>query len=231
LSGARLARALAPGTVVRGLALGVVAALWACAHAPQSPGAAAAAFGAAIARGDTRAAYALTSAEFRKRTPFEAFAASLGADPAAAKAFGGRLDGEAARLPARVELRLSTGEPITLVAEDGAWRVDGPAFDPWGQATPRAALRTFIRALDERRYDVLLRLAPNRYRGDLSADKLRQYWEEERKDDHLALLARLRAAADAPIVESGDEAHMPYGPEQEVRFVREDGRWKVASPD
>jgi hypothetical protein len=35
----------------------------------------------------------------------------------------------------------------------------------------------------------------------------------------------------APIVESGDEARLPYGPEQEVRFVREDGRWKVESPD
>jgi len=157
----------------------------ACAHGAESPGGAAAAFGAAVARGDAKAAYALT---------------------------------------------LSTGEPVVLVAEGGGWRVDGPAFDPWGQGTPRAALRTFIRALDERRYDVLLRLAPNRYRGDLSVDKLRQYWEEQRKDDRPALLGRLRAAAAAPIVESGDEAHLPYGPEQEVRFLREDGRWKIESP-
>jgi hypothetical protein len=162
--------------------------------------------------------------------PYEAFAAGLAADPGAAKAFGGRLAAEGAQLPARADLTLSTGEPVVLVAEGGGWRVDGPAFDPWGQGTPRAALRTFIRALDERRYDVLLRLAPNRYRGDLSVDKLRQYWEEQRKDDRPALLGRLRAAAAAPIVESGDEAHLPYGPEQEVRFLREDGRWKIESP-
>jgi hypothetical protein len=215
---------------VRGVVL-LALALPACAHGAEAPAAAASAFGAALTRGDTKGAYALTSADFRKRTPYEAFAAGLAVDPAAAKAFGGRLATEAPHLPARVELTLPTGEPVALVVEDGHWRIDGPAFDPWGQGTPRAALRTFIRALDERRYDILLRLAPNRYRGELSVDRLRQYWEEQRKDDHLALLARLRAAAAAPIVQSGDEAHMPYGPEQEVRFVREDARWKVESPD
>jgi hypothetical protein len=221
-SGARLVLRLT-------LALGP--ALSGCAHGAEAPGATAAAFGAALARGDARAAYALTSAAYRARTPYEAFAALLAADPAAAKAFGGRLGAEAVRLPARALLTLPTGEPVGLVAEDGHWRIDGPAFEPWGQGTPRAALGAFIRALDERRYDVLLRLAPNRYRGELSVDKLRQYWEQERKDEHLALLARLRAAAAVPIVESGDEAHMPYGPEQEVRFIREGGRWKVESPD
>lgn len=220
-----------PARLVLGLALAVGPALLGCAHAAEAPEAAAAAFGAALARGDAKTAYALTSADYRKRTPYEAFAALLAADPAAAKAFGGRLGAEAVRLPARALLTLPTGEPVGLVAEDGHWRIDGPAFEPWGQGTPRAALRTFIRAIDERRYDVLLRLAPNRYRGDLSVDKLRQYWEQERKDDHLALLTRLRAAAAAPIVESGDEAHMPYGPELEVRFIREDGRWKVESPN
>ena len=120
---------------------------------------------------------------------------------------------------------------MPLVLESGGWRIDGPVLEPWGQGTPRAALRTFLRALAERRYDVVLRLVPNRYRGGLSADKLRQYWEQERTDEHAALLARLRAAAAAPIVESGDEAHMPYGPDEEVRFTREDGRWKIEDPD
>jgi hypothetical protein len=217
-------------TFARHLPLGALLAL-SCAQGAASPGGAAAAFGAAIARGDAKGAYALTSEGYRKRMPYEAFAAALAAEPAAAKAFGGRLAAEGAGLSARADLTLSTGEPLALVAEGGGWRVDGPAFEPWGQGTPRAALRTFIRALDERRYDVLLRLAPNRYRGDLSVDKLRQYWEEQRKDDHPAVLARLRAAAGAPIVEAGDEARLPYGPEQEVRFVREDGRWKIESPD
>ena len=50
----------------------------ACAHGAESPGGAAAAFGAAVARGDAKAAYALTSAAYQKRMPYEAFAAGLG---------------------------------------------------------------------------------------------------------------------------------------------------------
>ena len=198
----------------------------ACGHAPDGPGTAATAFGDAIERGDLKGAYGLTSAGYQKRTPYEAFAAAYAADPPGAKAYGARLRAEAGRLPPRVELQLSGGETVPLVLEEGRWRIDAQGLDPWGQTTPRAALGTFIRALDLRRYDVVLRLVPNRYRGELTADKLRQYWEGEPRDEHLALLARLRAAAGAPIIESGDEAHMPYG-EREVRFVREDGRWKI----
>ena len=60
----------------------------------------------------------------------------------------------------------------------------------------------------------------------MTADKLRQYWEAHQEETR-ALLARLQAALAAPIVESGDEAHMPYGPEHEVVFVREDGVWRI----
>jgi hypothetical protein len=45
------------------------------------------------------------------------------------------------------------------------------------------------------------------------------------------MLTRLQGALAAPIVESGDEAHMPYGPELEMVFVREDGVWRIEDPD
>ena len=203
-----------------------------CAHRdPARPAAAIEAFGAALERGDFRGAYALTSANTRKRIPYEAFAAGLGSDANQTRALGRRMAGEADKLAMRIEARLATGETVALVQEDGGWRIEGEVFDPWGQSSPRAALRTFVRALDERRYDIVLRLAPNRYRGELSAEKLRQYWEEERREERLPLLARLRAAMAAPIVETSDEAHMPYGPDQEARFVREDGIWKLETPE
>jgi hypothetical protein len=210
-------------------------ALWAlcagCAHRPEGPASSAAAFGAALERGDLRAAYALTSSEFRKRTPYEAFAASMAADVNGARAFGQRLGAEAPKIPNRVEVRLDLGETVVMVLEEGIWRIDGPTFEIWSQRTPRAALRTFIHALDDKRYDVVLRLVPSRYRGDLTADKLKQYWEVERKDAGRALLTRLRAAVMVPIAQVGDEAHMPYGTDQEVRFVREDSLWKIEKPE
>lgn len=210
---------------------GVAGASHGCAHRPEGPAAAVAAFGTAVARGDFQAAYGLTSAEFRRRMPFEAFAAGFKAGGGEPEALGKRMVAEAPRIAPRVEIELSLGERVPMLLEDGRWRIDGPVYEAWGQGTPRAALRTLVRALDERRYDVVLRLVPNRYRAGLSADKLRNYWEGERKADNGALLARLRAALAGPIAEMGDEAHLPYPPDKEVRLVREAGEWKVEDPD
>jgi hypothetical protein len=210
--------------------LAVLVSALACAHKPEGPAATLQEFGAALARNDVRGAYALTSADFQKRTSYDAFAAGLGASPADTTAYGKRVEQGAARVAPRVDLQLPAGDTVTLVLEAGRWRVDGPAPDPWGQRTPRAALRTFLRALGERRYDIVLRLVPRRHRVDLTADKLRQYWEAH-PDETRGLLTRLQAAQAAPIVESGDEARMPYGPEQEVFFVREDGIWRIEDPD
>ena len=208
----------------------LMASVLACAHKPEAPSATLQDFGAALAHGDLRAAYALTSADFQKRTPYEAFAAGLGSNAADTAALGKRVGEQAARVAPRVDVQLGQGEALSLVLEAGRWRIDGPVPEPWGQRTPRAALRTFVRALGERRYDIVLRLVPRRHRVDLTADKLRQYWEAHQEETR-ALLARLQAALAAPIVESGDEAHMPYGPEHEVVFVREDGVWRIEDPD
>jgi hypothetical protein len=212
-------------------ALAVVAALAGCATRVAGPGDTLAAFGAALERQDFDAAYALTSAAYRARVPLAAFRASLEEGGADTQTLGRELRTDAARKPARVELEVDGGSTVTLVEEGGAWRVDGPSVEPWSQRTPRAALRSFVRALELRRYDIVLRLAPTARRPTLTADGLRAYWEGERKGDNDRLLARLRAALGAPIVEAGDEARMPYGERAEVHFTREDGLWKIEDLD
>jgi hypothetical protein len=207
--------------VTLGVALG-------CAHR-EGPAATVAAFGAALGRGDLRGAYGLTSAEFQRRTPFEAFAAGLAAGGEAA-ALGRRLADEAPAIPPRVEVTLALGERVPLVLEAGGWRIDGPIDEVWGQGTPRAALRTFVRALDARRYDIVLRLVPDRYRGALSVERLRLYWEGEHKDEHRAFLERVRAAGTAPLSEAGDEARLSLAPGGELVLVREGGAWKIEDP-
>ncbi len=200
---------------------------FACAHAPRGPGEALAAFGAALARGDLRGAYALTSADLQRRLPFEAFAAGFRGPAADPTALGQRIAAEATRVPPRVEVTLKTGEPVPLVFEGGQWRVDGPVYEAWGQETPRAAIRTFVRAIDARRYDVLLRLVPDRERGALTAERLRSFWETVDVAAHRRLLVELRAALAAPLVEAGDEAHLPLASGGEVRLAREADGWKI----
>src|SRR3954468_24625567 len=123
--------------MMRLVALGLIVALGlpACAHRPQEPAATMASFGAALARGDLPAAYQLTSMAFRRRTPYQAFAAGLtaaGAEPGALGAggepvaLGQRLVAEAGALAPRVEVTLQLGEQVPLVLEGGRWWIDGP---------------------------------------------------------------------------------------------------------
>ena len=219
--------------MMRLVALGLVVALGlsACAHRPEEPAATMASFGSALARGDLQAAYQLTSVAFQHRMPYEAFAAALNAAGAEPAALGQRLVAEAGAVAPRVAVTLELGEEVPLVLEGGRWRIDGPVYEPWGQATPRAAVRTFIRALDARRYDIVLRLVPDRYRAGLSVDRLRAFWEGDHREEHQALLGRVRAAAGGPLTETGDEARLSVAPDRVVRLVREAGQWKIEDPD
>jgi hypothetical protein len=202
-----------------------------CAHPARGPADTLAGFGAALEKSDYAAAYALMSADYRQRMPLADFRAQLEAAGAEVPAAARRLRQAAPRTPMRIEVEVDLGDKLALVLEDGQWRVAGQPFDPYAQKSPRAALRSFIRALEARRYDVVLRLVPNRYRAGVNADKMRDYWEGARRAENQKLLERLRQNVDAPIVETGDEARMPYGDDFEVKFAREDGLWKISDPD
>lgn len=220
-----------PGTLARGVSLLLLAGLG-CARPAAGPASTLSALGAALERKDWDAAYALTSSDFRARVPPGAFRAELEESGAATQQLARRLRAGAEAAPARVTVELAPGEPLGLVDEGGRWRIADPSlFEPWSQRTPRAALRSFVRALEERRYDIVLRLCPMRRRAGLSVEALRVYWEGEHKAENAALLAGLRDALGAPIVEVGDEARLPYGPGREARLVREDGAWKIEDPD
>jgi hypothetical protein len=92
-------------------------------------------------------------------------------------------------------------------------------------------LRAFVRAVENKRYDVLLRLAPGRFRSAITVDKLRAYWEGEQSTQNRALLKELRQSLGGRIAEEGDEAFMTYGTSRQVRFVREEGLWKIENPE
>ena len=171
------------------------------------------------------------TADYRRRVPLADFRRELEAGGPDVATLARRLRDQAARTPFEIQVEVDLGQKLTLVLEEGQWRVAAQPFDLSSQDTPRAALRSFVRALELGRYDALLRLVPNRYRVGVSADRLRGYWEGERRADNQKMLKALRAHVNAPIVEIGDEARMPYDETAEVRFLREDGVWKIEDVD
>jgi len=203
----------------------------ACRHAAPAPADTLGAFGAAVEREDWVAAYALMSATYRARVPAAEFERQMRASPADATSAGRTLREGAAVWGDRVEIALGNEERATLVREGAAWHLETPPYAPFAQDTPRAALRAFIRAVEQSRYDVLVALAPARYRAAVTPEKLRSFWQAFGAERTTALLRDLRLAADEHIVEEGDEAFVVYGGGRQVRLVREAGLWRLESPE
>jgi hypothetical protein len=189
------------------------------------------AYASAVERRDFGTAYALMSSSFRQRVSAAEFRRKLDEDQPELGADARALREGADRWATRIELSLPGEDRVPLVREGASWRLEERPLDPFGQATPRAALRAFARAVESRRYDVLLRLAPAHFRGALSVEKLRAFWEGGAAAQNRSLLRELRLNLGAPIAEEGEEAFMTYGSNRQMRFVREEGLWRIESPE
>jgi hypothetical protein len=206
-------------------------ALAACAPRPAAPTNAVLAYASAVERRDFSTAYALMSASYRQRVSLGEFRRSLEQDAPELAADARAVKASADHWGTRVEMTLPGDDRVAVVREGTAWRLADRPLDPFGQETPRAALRAFLRAVESGRYDVLLRLAPGRVRGALTAEKLRAFWEGEQANQNRALLRELRLNVSAPISEESDEAFMTYSSNRQVRFVKEEGSWRIESPE
>lgn len=199
----------------------------------QSPADVVAAYARALRAGRPADAYALMSADYRRRVSRAEFARHLAENPAEAREAADALarpDGSAAQ---RAELQLADGDTVTLVRDDGDWRIATNLANFYDQSTPRAALRSFVRAMERERYDVVLRFVPDADREGMTEARMRTAFAEEGRDETARLIAALRAALDAPLEAVGDHATLRYGEDgrRVARLRREDGLWKIEDPD
>lgn len=208
-------------------------ALCACSGvaAGATPEGTVAAFAAALRDGRARDAYGMMSADYRRRVSLEEFEHHFRDDPAEVQQTARALSERRGRPEEEAVVRYGEGELVRLSREQGAWRVATDVVDFYDQSTPRAALRAFVRAMERRRYDVVLRLIPEADREGMTPERMQQAWEGEGREEVERLVANLRAALDNPIEEVGDRATMAYGDRFRVEFVREDGVWRIEDPD
>lgn len=201
--------------------------------ATSSPEAALATFARALREGDVESAYALTSEGYRRRVSQAQFEQWMRESPAEIRQLADALSQPAG--PAEQEAVVTVGEreEVRLVRDPDGWRVASDVVDYYGQHTPAQALRSFVRAIEHRRWDVVLRLVPEADRESMTEEALRERWEGASSEEIQRLSEGIRAAldADAPIEETGDHAVMPWGDRYRAQLVREGDTWRIEDPD
>lgn len=215
----------------RGVAIFALVSCVGCSPAlHQQPKDALRAYASALARKDYAAAYEMMEAAYRKQHDLAEFTRLLKGSPRAGERLASELRG-AGQVTLHARFSYGKGQEVRLVEHSGAWRIAGDPTAFYGQATPRDALRSFVRAMRHRRYEIVLRFVPARWAGSMTTAKLQKLWEGEKRNEVEILLSELEANLTSPIQVEGDKATMAYGDRKTVRFVREDGIWKIEDPD
>lgn len=177
------------------------------------------------------AAYDLMSSSFRAQVSKDEFVRMMRDNPREVSDTASRLTGKKSKVEVTAELTYGMGDTLHLVHEGGGWRIAENPLAFYDQSTPRDALRSFLRAYRLERWDVMLRFVPKAYAELMDPAKVKDQFAGERKDEMAQLVHQLEANVDEPIDEQGNEARMRYGPGLEVKFVREDGRWRLRDLD
>ena len=182
----------------------------------------------ALREGRNDDAYAMLSDEARRDLSRAAFNKLASQMPEEVKELAKSLLRPPSSKTVTARVTNTKGDTLLLVFEKGAWHIDASAVDLYSQETPRRAAESFLRALDHKRYDILLKFVPDAVRTGLDAQKLKESWETG--PDHPSV-ARLQvslkqALLTEKIEETGERAALPYEGGT-LLFVREHGAWRI----
>ena len=185
----------------------------------------------ALKAGQYDRAYDLTSLSFRKRHSRKEFKRLLNENKSGLKESLRLLKGGPVKTRIQAVVRYGTSESMQLEVEQGRWKIASDPTDFYSQKTPEVALRSFVRAIERKRYNIVLRFVPARWADSMTVGKLKKQWEGGKHKEVAAMIKLLKENFKAPIHRSGDKATMPYGEKSEVLFVLEEGIWKIEDPD
>ncbi len=185
-------------------------------------------YGEALAAGRVGDAHRLLSAEARQRVSREEFERMVAENPQEMRDIASDLMRSSVEAEVRATAVAADGSRLELVLEGGQWKVEGSALDLYAQHTPRAALESFVRAFNNRRFDVLMSFVPDAQRKDLDEKQLEAAWEGEQREQMQKITQALEASLPALRVElAGRRATVGYGAGATVEMINEGGNWKI----
>jgi hypothetical protein len=197
-------------------------------HEPATPHEALQLYARALEQGRARDAYALLTDGAQKSMPFETFERMVKENPEDVKAVTAAMLRPSGAAQVTATVTAPDGQALLLRLEGGRWRIDRSAIDLYAQDTPEAALSTFVRAFENKRYDVLLRFVPDTKREGLDREKLRVAFEGEQREEVQRITQAIKAALPTATIERlDDRATMSYGAGGTVELLREHGVWKI----
>jgi hypothetical protein len=216
-----------------GLAFGLFLGL-ACRSQPEgppTPEATVRAFARALNQSRYDEAYALMSEPYRKRVSLEQFKKRLSENPAETLDLSNALG--RVRSPAQEEAVIvyDDDRELQLTRQGDRWLLSTNVADFYDQSSPRAALRSFVLAMQRKRYDVVLRLIPSADKEGITAQRMEEAWSGEERESVERMLSNLVEHMDAPIEVIGNHATMPYGEHMRVQFLKEGADWKIEDPE
>lgn len=188
-------------------------------------------YGTALKNHDYSAAYDLMSSSFRVKVTREDYVRTMRDNSREVNETADRLRGKKGSMEVSAEFAYGLGDTMRLVQEDGRWKIASYPLGFYDQSTPKAALRSFIRAYRLERWDVMLRFVPNSYREKMDVKKMQAQFTGPSREQMENLINTLEANVDEPITERGNDARMTYGDHDTVLFVKEDGAWKLKDLD
>lgn len=200
-------------------------------RSPKGPSQTLDRYGRALMNHDFGEAYDLMSSSFRGRVSREDYVRMMRDNPREVDETAERLRGKHGNLEVSAEFEYGLGDQMRLVQEGGRWKIASNPLGFYDQSSPKSALRSFIRAYRLERWDIMLRFVPNQYREKMDATKLRTQFLGPSSEQIQTLMNSLEANVDEPITERGNDARMSYGDRFEVKFVKEDGVWKLKDLD
>jgi len=189
------------------------------------------AYARALEEGRADDAYRVLSDEARRGISLEGFRRMVKDDPEGVKEIARALDRPTAPPVVTATVTSPSGQELSLVLEDGKWRIDASTIDLYAQDTPRHAIQGFIRAIEHKRYDMVMRYVPETHKEGLDPSKLQSAWEGHERQEIEQVVAGLKQALpSATIEETGERATMPYGAGA-MQLVKEHGLWKIENFD